>query len=177
MENDDRGINETRGFACEIVAWRFLTHLSEHELIDYLLSELPPALPVSDNSSDAESASAVKPMPFRMTSNEQATERTRLLFDERTTQTQRPKIQAVRPQEPSQTWASRMSESIDNDPTFSFVGLNALEIAAIAGAKRFLSQRVVQNVVNGIWCGDIVFWESLSLHTRKKAQIYHKKYV
>lgn len=69
-----------------------------------------------------------------------------------------------------------MSKSVDDDPTLAFVGLNALELATVAGAKRFLSQRVVQDVVNGIWAGDIIFWESLSTHTTKRAQVYHPRY-
>jgi hypothetical protein len=63
----------------------------------------------------------------------------------------------------------------EEDPTSSFTGLNALEIAAVADAKKFLSQRLVQKIVYGIWTGDIVFWESLSVHTQKKAQFYNKR--
>lgn len=48
----------------------------------------------------------------------------------------------------------------EEDPTKPFVTLNALEIAAVANAKRFLSQHVVQKIITGIWNGDIVFWES-----------------
>lgn len=48
----------------------------------------------------------------------------------------------------------------DEDPTKPFVTLNALEIAAVADAKRFLSQHVVQKIITGIWHGDIVFWDS-----------------
>ena len=40
-ENDDSGLSESRGLACELVAWQFLTFLSGKELIDYLLYELP----------------------------------------------------------------------------------------------------------------------------------------
>jgi hypothetical protein len=47
----------------------------------------------------------------------------------------------------------------EEDPTKPFVLLNALEIAAVADAKRFLSQHVVQKIVTGIWNGDIVFWD------------------
>jgi hypothetical protein len=61
------------------------------------------------------------------------------------------------------------------DHTSSFIGLNALEIAAVADAKRFLSQSIVQKIIYGIWTGDITFWESLSVHTRKKAQFYNKR--
>src|ERR1700742_4221455 len=33
----DTGLNQSRALACELVAWQFLTFLSEKELIDYLL--------------------------------------------------------------------------------------------------------------------------------------------
>ncbi|KAL8734257.1 MAG: hypothetical protein Q9181_003269 [Wetmoreana brouardii] len=92
------------------------------------------------------------------------------------TPAKRPEIYEPQGQDHSQTWGSRMSETVDGDPALSFVSLNALELATVAGAKRFLSQRVVQNVVNGIWAGDIIFWESLSTHTKKRAQIYHPRY-
>ncbi|KAL9022421.1 MAG: hypothetical protein Q9185_000327 [Variospora sp. 1 TL-2023] len=171
VENDDRGIFETRGFACEIVAWRFLTHLSKHELIEYLLRELPPVLPQSEISSDDEEASMRRPISARMAMNDQMNERARLLSGDRTMSSNQPKIHE--PQDfASEPWTSRTSELVDDDPALFFVGLNALEIATVAGAKRFISQRVVQEVVNGIWSGDIIFWESLSVHTRKRAQKY-----
>lgn len=176
IEKDDRGVFETRGFACEIVAWRFLTHLSKHELIDYLLRELQPILPVSDSSSEADEAFISRPLSARMASNDDINERSRLLYEDRTTPNKRPKIREPDREDGSRTWSSRMSESTDHDPTLSFVGLNALEIATVAGAKRFLSQRVVQDVINGIWAGDIIFWESMSTHTRKRAQMYHPRY-
>ena len=34
-------MNESRGCACELVAWQFLTYLDERDLIEYLLYELP----------------------------------------------------------------------------------------------------------------------------------------
>ncbi|KAL9024661.1 MAG: hypothetical protein Q9196_006349 [Gyalolechia fulgens] len=173
--NDDRGVFETRGFACEIVAWRFLTHLSKHELIDYLLRELPPMLPVSNSPSEEDEAFIRRPLSARMASNDDINERSRLLYEDRTTPNKYPKTREPDGQDGARTWGSRMSESTDHDPALSFVGLNALEMAAVAGAKRFLSQRVVQDVINGIWAGDIIFWESLSTHTRKKAQMYHPR--
>lgn len=63
----------------------------------------------------------------------------------------------------------------EEDPTTSFTGLNGLEIAAVADCKKFLSQRIVQKIITGIWRGDIVFWESLSPTTKKKAQFYNKR--
>lgn len=68
---------------------------------------------------------------------------------------------------------SRSRKSSDN-PKSSFVGHNALEIAAMADAKKFISQRTVQKTVDDIWNGDIMFWESLSVHSRKKAKFYNK---
>ncbi|KAL8705042.1 MAG: hypothetical protein Q9201_001812 [Fulgogasparrea decipioides] len=175
VENDDRGVFETRGFACEIVAWRFLSHLSEHELIDYLLTEIPPVLPGSETSSILENEPLGRPTSTRMASNDHIHEDSHLLFPGRTTPVKRPKIREPQGQDHSQTGGSRMSETVDDDAALSFIGLNALELATVAGAKRFLSQRVVQDVVNGIWAGDIVFWESLSTHTKKRAQIYHPR--
>ena len=70
---------------------------------------------------------------------------------------------------------NQQADLSEEDLTISFVGLNALEIAAIANAKKFLSQRVVQNILNDIWSGHIVFWESLSVHSRKKAQMYSQR--
>ncbi len=61
----------------------------------------------------------------------------------------------------------------DLDPTIAFKSLNALEIAAIADAKRFLSQHAVQKIITGIWNGDIVFWDSLSVHSTKKHNYYN----
>ena len=150
--------------------------MSEHELIIYLLTEIPPIIPASEASSEFEEDTISRPVPARSASNEHMTERSHLLFDNRTTPAKRPIILEPEGQNRSETWSSRLSESVDDDPTLSYVGLNALELATVAGAKRFLSQRVVQAVINGIWAGDIVFWESLSIHTRKRAQIYHPRY-
>jgi hypothetical protein len=57
-----------------------------------------------------------------------------------------------------------------------FDRLNALEIAAVSGSKKFLSQRVVQKLVEKMWKGDIVFWETLSVDSVKKARVYNKRY-
>lgn len=66
------------------------------------------------------------------------------------------------------------SEKAD-DPTRPLAGLNALEIAAVATAKKFLGQRLVQRVVQDIWDGNIIFWESLSVNAVKKARVYNKR--
>lgn len=63
----------------------------------------------------------------------------------------------------------------EEDPTSSFAGLSALEIAAVADAKKFLSQRLVQKIIYGIWTGEVVFWETLSVDTVKKPGFYNKR--
>jgi hypothetical protein len=63
----------------------------------------------------------------------------------------------------------------EDDPTKPLAGLNALEIAAVASAKKFLGQRLVQKVVQDIWDGNIIFWESLSVNAVKKARVYNKR--
>ena len=138
MENDDRGINETRGYGCEITAYRYLIALSPSDLIENLLHEVPP--------------------PGRKPGSSEAEE-------------------AHGRDEESTALLNHAGESQDeqDDPLAAYVGLNALEIASIAEAKKFLSQRTVQKVVDDIWNGDIIFWESLSVHSKKKAKVYNKK--
>lgn len=63
----------------------------------------------------------------------------------------------------------------EGDPTSAFTGLNGLEIAAVADCKKFLSQKVVQKIVHGIWKGDITFWQDLGAHTKKRPQFYNKR--
>lgn len=177
MEPDDRGLHETRGLACEVVAWRLLAYFSEREVIDSLLYEFPNSTSTSNEVSDAEHGLFNGPANNSGASlASSADEHTRLLNGLAPSQLPGPvgtgsSIQSDRTDD---TTTSNLDE--DNDSS-AFNGLNALEIAAVAGAKTFLSQRVVQKVVNGIWCGDIVFWESLSVHTKKKAQIYNDRYV
>ena len=149
--HDDHGINETRGYACEIVAWRFLTHLSGAELIDYLLHELPPICLDPEGYDEAE---------IRV-DNGDAAERAALLSGRN--------FSAA-----SSQGGTKTSSIAEREPLSSFVGLNALEIAAVAGAKKFLSQQIVQKTVDDIWNGHIIFWESLSVHSKKKAKLYNK---
>ena len=153
-DQDDHGVNETRGHACEIVAWSFLTHLSAAELIEYLLHEIPPI------SFDPESYNEIE----THANSEDATESTALL--------------SGRGPSAASTQGNTRTFSIAKDePTSSFVGLNALEVAAVAGAKTFLSQRIVQKTVDDIWNGHIIFWKSLSVHSKKKAKFYDKTRV
>jgi len=68
------------------------------------------------------------------------------------------------------------TSAIDDSTSFAFTfaGLNALEIAAVSGSKYFISQKAVQRVIDNIWKGDIIFWDTLSTHSKKQAKLYNK---
>ena len=153
FSGDDRGIDGARAQACEIVAWRFLAYLSEPELIDYLLRELPS--PDYRESEADPSTAHFDSQPQDLAEENDDSGEARLL-----------------PEHRSHTGVKSLA---DDNPSSIFIGLNALEIAVIADAKNFLSQGAVQLVVDGIWNGRIIFWESLSLHSKKKAKIYNQR--
>lgn len=147
------------------MAWRFLGRISERDAVDYCLYELPPHvaassepdiedLEVSEHSSLLPQFRARDPVP----SPRPVSRRVELL---------RSVSHIGGPPD-------QHHEEVEADPTTSFTGLNGLEIAAVADCKKFLSQRIVQKIVTGIWNGDITFWESLSSHTKKKPHFYNK---
>lgn len=174
LEVDDRGINETRANACEIIAWRFLTRMAERDAVDFCLYELPEVKTADDDAPvdachelDTTERSSLLPQ-FRardhsssVTSTKPGSKRVEMLRSIS-------HMGSMSPTDPD-------SEEED-DPTSSFTGLNALEIAAVADCKKFLSQRIVQKIITGIWNGDITFWAELSVHTKKKPQFYNKKH-
>lgn len=61
------------------------------------------------------------------------------------------------------------------DSAKTFKSLNALEIAGIAGAKRFLSQNIVQKIITSIWDGEIVFWDTISGNSVMKPRYYNPR--
>ncbi|KAH7116085.1 hypothetical protein B0J11DRAFT_117124 [Dendryphion nanum] len=159
--SDEPGVNEARGFACEFVAWQFLTSLSEREAIEYLLYELAPF-----TSSDTESHE----QDHQENRNGNAHESSPLLG-----------FSSNRGE--SSYFATDSTHALSTTPTIrpddfcaQFENLSALEIAAVSGAKKFLSQRPVQRIINGVWRGDIVFWETMSVNSVKCPKLYsHKK--
>lgn len=177
IRHDDRGVNETRGYACEFVAWRFLAHLSEHELIEYLLHELPASSSSPTEPSDVEAFQTIRGPAQASQRDGRPDEHTALLWNRRQPPTKHLNLETANLHITPPGSSDRTSYLPDEDLSSSFIGSNALEIAAVANAKSFLSQRVVQKIVNGIWSGDIVFWESLGVHSKKRAQIYNKRYV
>ena len=71
-------------------------------------------------------------------------------------------------------------QPIDTDVTDTSIAknyqhLNALEIAAVCDAKKFLSQRAVQRIIDGMWKGEIMFWKTMSPNAVKQATMYHPK--
>jgi hypothetical protein len=171
LETEDSGLNDSRALACELVAWQFLTFLSEKELIDFLLFELPgPAddkpshptrinrdgTPSQSNSTNDESAPLLESRSSGY--NGLGPPRRATFSDE----TQNSDLHEV-PSKAQDTLAESMA------------GMNALEIAAVCEAKRFLCQKPVQMIVQGIWEGEIIFWETLSVNAVKRARSYNKR--
>ncbi|KAJ4323598.1 hypothetical protein N0V94_001791 [Neodidymelliopsis sp. IMI 364377] len=155
--SDEPGVNQARGYACEFVAWQFLNSLTDRDVIDFLLLELPPA-----RSPDSDSLPSAGDRDLQNDRDAtHSSERTPLLdvangdyFGTRNNDATNPRF-------------SSLKSHCEN--------LSALEIAAVGGAKKFLSQRPVQKVINGLWRGNIVFWESLSVNSVKRPRKYNRK--
>jgi len=174
LDPDDRGINSTRAAACEIVAWRFLTRLSERDAIDYCLYELPPVAGPASWSAGSTSSSA------HGTRASTADERSTLLpqhhgYERPFTPSNIRRRQLIRSVRGPNIFGAPPDDDGDDDPTSAFTGLNALEIAGVASAKKFLSQPLVQKIIYGMWTGEIMLWDSLSVDTVKKPQFYNKR--
>lgn len=175
IDNDeDRALNESRGYACEVVAWRFVTHLSWVESIHYLLYELPYFS--ADGPQDEEAQAGRENPSTPRSATDHANENTPLLPH---SAVPHKKKRLVESQDHfnSGTFEGDRDQVTSSHDLVLFGGLNALELAAVSGAKKFLSQRVVQKVIDAIWRGDIVFWETLSVDSIKEARIYNKKSV
>ncbi|KAF7162581.1 hypothetical protein CNMCM6106_009451 [Aspergillus hiratsukae] len=178
-DDSDWGLNESRGYACEYVAWQFLCHLTRREMIDVLLEELPSPRRGSTTISQAEQgASGLGSISHEDEGNETEGERTPLLLSSSSSLYRFFVGKSYRGR--SYTGDNQGSQgSYSDDPELQslslFFGLNALEIATIAHAKKFLSQKVVQRVIDDIWNGEIVFWDSLSVHSKKKPQFFNKR--
>lgn len=157
---DDRGINETRALSCELVAWRFVTHLSHRDAIEALCYELPPP---PRTEAGLESRAHIRSGDIGL--EEANLERTPLLdaadvFEQENFSHAE---QAVAPEYAEQS-----------NFAMAFANLNALELSAVSNAKKFLAQRTIQRIIDGIWNGDIVFWETLSTTSTKQAKVYQK---
>ena len=143
------------------MAWRFVSHLTQREAIEYLCYELPAAHPKPGNIPQATAQ--------RLTDDDGAAngdERRPLLdgFEE----------SGISFNDDDQDTSGRLSD--EEEPfAATCAGLNALEIAAVAGAKKFLSEKPIQRIINAIWKGDIVFWDTMSSNSVKKARLYNRE--
>ncbi|KAF1846615.1 uncharacterized protein K460DRAFT_127029 [Cucurbitaria berberidis CBS 394.84] len=154
--SDEPGVNEGRGYACEFVAWQFVGNLTDRDIIDFLLVELPSV--TTPSSQDAEAGYTTR-----------ETGRTVTQTDEQT-----PLLSPANSDYfgyGNETAADARFRSL----TTQCENLSALEIASVSGAKKFLGQRPVQKIINGLWRGDIVFWETLSVNSVKKPQKYNRR--
>ena len=162
-ELDEADLNEARAYACEIVAWRIVSHLSETSRIDHLLHQLPFTMPHYADNPVGQLRSHIQSGHQDRLPNIGEDAESAVLLCPRQTDGQAPALVAKALPDP-------LAELIS-----TLVGLNALEIAAVVDARKFLSQRVVQEVVDDIWNGRIIFWESLSVYTTKMAKTYNKR--
>jgi hypothetical protein len=157
--SDEPGVNEARGYACEHVAWQFLSNLADRDIIDFLLLELPAVEPPSSGG-DAEEGLLSR---HEHGSSAIPSENTPLLNGATGDYFGTGNHMAATAR------FSSLTSQCEN--------LSALEIAAVSGAKKFLSQRPIQKVINDLWRGDIVFWETLSVKSVKKPQKYNRNHA
>ncbi|KAF5017064.1 hypothetical protein F66182_11062, partial [Fusarium sp. NRRL 66182] len=151
-QSDHRTLGESRADACEIVAWRFLTRLSEREAVNFCLYEIP-----NLDNQEAEADGNGNGNGNGNAADEEAGESSPLLSHLRSIENRRrgpgpgPAGSSMKRNQLLSS-LSRLTMTSDDDdsdgenegdPTSSFKNLNALEIAAIADAKRFLSQHIV----------------------------------
>lgn len=136
--SDDPGVNEARGYACEYVAWQFLVHLTDREIIDFLLYELPPIASPSAQESDTEEQNTTQ----RDRSSVRTSDRTPLLGA-----TQDSSYFGTDSVEADATTSIARSD----DFAAQYENLTALEVAAVSNSKKFLKQKPVQKIINGLW--------------------------
>lgn len=151
-----------------------MAHLSEREAIDFLLYELPDSAAKNNNHIEAGASHSERAGGAATNggaSSNGNTERAPLLSRSQVPGALTGLSHFGTDQVDSGTWPA---ENVDVFAT-EFASLNALEIAAVAGAKKFMNQKTIQRIVNGIWRGDIVFWDTLSVHSKKRAKFYNKR--
>ncbi|KAI4601024.1 hypothetical protein KJ359_012211 [Pestalotiopsis sp. 9143b] len=175
---DNTGLGDARANACEIVAWRFLTRLSEREAVEFCLYEIPDPRHKSvlaRNAPDLGESNERTALLQSSSSNghDHASEHHRQDVIKGGSQRRTQLIQSLSKLTMSMTLDQNEEVEDESDPTAPFVNLNALEIAAIADAKRFLSQHVVQKIITGIWSGEIIFWDHLSAGSVKRPRFYN----
>ncbi|KAK9463116.1 uncharacterized protein V1516DRAFT_620666 [Lipomyces oligophaga] len=164
VQEDDRAIHEARAFTAELVALRLAAHMPENELIQYVTYEIPrkPSIRPTSQSSTPSSTSV---------NTLSAVESTPLLADHNASEQASYSVR----QSTAEIDLERQASSDTPFLTESAVGLSALELAILGDAKKFLLSRPVEQIITSIWEGRIVFWESISIQSTKRAKIYNPR--
>ena len=140
-----------------------MSQLSDTERIDHLLHKLPSTKPNYTDIGTDHARSHKRPGLRRwLSSVGHDAERAELLL-------------AQQIDVPTQVLDRRALSNPMEELISAFVDLNALEIALVVDARKFLGQKEVQELVDDIWNGRIIFWESLSVRSKKMAKIYDKE--
>ena len=170
-ENEHPDLSQARANGCEIVAWRFLARQSERDAVDYCLYEI--------SGSEAIDANPMVPTLFGNI-DEELDERSPLLPNpvgvglRLRSAARRAEMRHVIPKlKLSSAAAGEDPRKGTHGRTGALKDLNALEIAVIANAKRFLSQHIVQKIITSLWHGEIVFWDSVSANATRKPRYYN----
>ncbi|KAJ3479125.1 hypothetical protein NLG97_g8402 [Lecanicillium saksenae] len=171
-------LSESRSMACEIVAWRFLARLSDADAVRFCLYEIPDPHAHrrhqhTDEEEQQQCTAESAPLLHRTSTNPDADYGIHFRHAQAGSSSRRSLLLDS---------VSYATEAVDDDdatvvgsdidPSVAFRTLNALEIAVVANAKRFLGRNVVQRIVTGIWHGEIIFWDSLSVHATKTPRLY-----
>lgn len=147
-------MSESRALACELVAFHYLTFLSEADLIKQLLYDLPDL----DQVQESETGLGI----LGTTPDEDHNEASPLLDHEggvyRPSPFRPPSHRTRSANLSASSLLLREAGDDEEDLGRQMANMNALEIAAVSDAKKFLSQKPVQGIVEAIWHGDIIFW-------------------
>jgi len=127
-EEDRHGLNNARAVACEAVAIDCVGFLSEHDVVQYLGFEVPGKIEELSHPATSESTTLLS----RSSSNSLHNSSNNSGLT------------------PPNGLEEGGLESADARIVAAYGGLNALEIAIVAEAKHFLSQKSVQRIVDGM---------------------------
>ncbi|KAF8461417.1 hypothetical protein BDZ91DRAFT_737354 [Kalaharituber pfeilii] len=146
-DEERHGVSNARALACELVAIDCVGYLNEHDVVQYLGYEIPGAAEAIQGTT--------------------ATESSNLLDNSNNGNTNSANNSGMNTPDGEEGTIEDEACAIAS----AYGGLNTLEIAIVAEAKYFLSQKSVQRVVDGI----VVFWEGLNVTGRKRPHLYNKR--
>jgi len=145
---EDRSVDTTRSLAAQIIAIRVLRSMSFQDVVRSLTLDFD--LPTNDDSNETSTTSTADgTLPI-------SGETGHLLRDDGD-------------HDPEM---GRVSSHLNGSQKTT---MSALEVAIVAEALRFLASSIVQEVIEGVWRGDIVLWGDIDVNAvnpRKKPTIY-----